>query len=148
MTKGLLSYPFFCRNGYQLQNPIPSSGNNAVSEFFEAADVNELKEGTMKKVMSGGRGILLTMVKGHYYAVDTICPHLEGDLLEGTLRGTTLTCPMHNSQFDVRDGHVIRWTDQTGIRLTLASRQRPPRPLKHYPVLVEGDKILIALERS
>jgi 3-phenylpropionate/trans-cinnamate dioxygenase ferredoxin subunit len=119
-----------------------------VSEFIEAASVTELKEGTMKKVIIGGHGILLAMVKGHYYAVDTRCPHLEGDLSEGTLRETTLTCPMHNSQFDVRDGHVIRWTDQTGIRLTLASQTHPPQSLKHYPVRVEGDQILIALERS
>jgi 3-phenylpropionate/trans-cinnamate dioxygenase ferredoxin subunit len=53
---------------------------------------------------------------------------------------------MHHSQFDLRDGHVIRWTDLTGIRLTFASRQQPPKSLKQYPVLVKGDKILIALE--
>jgi 3-phenylpropionate/trans-cinnamate dioxygenase ferredoxin subunit len=118
-----------------------------VSEFIEAASVTELKEGTMKKVMVRDHPILLAMVKGLYYAVDTLCPHLEGDLSEGILRETTLTCPMHNSQFDVRDGHVIRWTDQTGIRLTLASQTHPPRPLKHYPVRVDGEKILISLDK-
>jgi 3-phenylpropionate/trans-cinnamate dioxygenase ferredoxin subunit len=122
-------------------------GITEVSEFFEAASVGDLKEGTIKKVMVHGHGILLARVKGHYFAVDTICPHLEGDLSQGTLQETTLTCPMHKSQFDVRDGHVIRWTDQTGIRLSLASQTHPPRPLKHYPVRVEGEKILIALER-
>lgn len=119
----------------------------AVSEFFEAAGVNELREGTMKKIMVGGHWILLVMVKGRYYAVDALCPHLEGDLSEGTLRDTTLTCPMHHSRFDVRDGRVIRWTDLTGIRFTIDSRAHPPRPLKHYPVRVEGDKILISLDR-
>ncbi len=118
-----------------------------VSEYFEAASVTDISEGTMKKVMVSGHGILLARVKGHYYAVDALCPHLAGDLSEGILHETTLTCPMHNSQFDLRDGHVIRWTDQTGIRLTLASQTHPPRPLNHYPVLVEGEKILIALER-
>jgi len=116
-----------------------------VSEYSEAASVTELNEGTMKKVMVRGHAILLARVKGHYYAVDALCPHLAGDLSEGILHETTLTCPMHHSQFDLRDGHVIRWTDQTGIRLTFASRQRPPHSLKHYPVLVKGDKILITL---
>jgi len=126
---------------------LPHQGIRAVSEFIEAASVTGLKEGTMKKVMVRDHPILLAMVKGLYYAVDTLCPHLEGDLSEGTLRETTLTCPMHNSQFDVRDGHVIRWTDQTGIRLTLASQTHPPRPLKHYPVRVDGEKILISLDK-
>jgi 3-phenylpropionate/trans-cinnamate dioxygenase ferredoxin subunit len=53
---------------------------------------------------------------------------------------------MHHSQFDLQDGHVVRWTDLTGITLTIASRQHPPLPLKHYPVHVDEDRILIALE--
>ena len=117
-----------------------------MGEYSEAASVNDLREGTMKKVTVHDHAILLARVKGRYYAVDALCPHLEGDLSEGTLDDTILTCPMHHSQFDLRDGHVIRWTDLTGIRLTFASRQQPPKSLKQYPVLVKGDKILIALE--
>ncbi len=117
-----------------------------MSEYSEAASVGELREGTMKKVMVRGHAILVAQVREQYYAVDALCPHLEGDLSEGTLHDTILTCPMHHSQFDLRDGHVIRWTDLTGIRLTFASRQQPPKSLKQYPVRVKGDKILIALE--
>lgn len=108
--------------------------------------VGELREGTMKKVMVRGQAILIARVKGQYYAVDARCPHLEGDLSKGTLRDTILTCPMHHSQFDLQDGHVVRWTDLTGITLTIASQQKPPKSLKQYPVMVKGDKILIALE--
>jgi 3-phenylpropionate/trans-cinnamate dioxygenase ferredoxin subunit len=118
-----------------------------MSDSVEEALIPELKEGTMKKVMIKGQSILLALVKGRYYAVDAVCPHLEADLSQGTLKETILTCPMHNSQFDLRDGHVIRWTDQTGIRLNLASRAHPPKPLKHYPVRIEGDKILISFEK-
>ena len=109
-------------------------------------NVGELREGTMKKVMVRGQAILIARVKGQYYAVDARCPHLEGDLSKGTLQDTILTCPMHHSQFDLQDGHVVRWTDLTGITLTIASRQHPPLSLKHYPVHVDGDRILIALE--
>jgi nitrite reductase/ring-hydroxylating ferredoxin subunit len=34
-----------------------------------------------------GRSILLALVKGRYYAVDAVCPHLEGDLSSGTPGG-------------------------------------------------------------
>ena len=53
----------------------------------------------MKKVMIGDHGILLARVKGRYFAVDALCPHLGGDLSEGSLKETTLTCPMHHSLF-------------------------------------------------
>ena len=118
-----------------------------MSDTIEINLIPELREGTMKKVMVPGHSILLALVKGRYYAVDAVCPHLEGDLSSGTLMDTILTCPMHNSQFDLRDGHVIRWTDQTGIRLNFASRAHPPRALKRYPVRIEGDKILISIEK-
>jgi 3-phenylpropionate/trans-cinnamate dioxygenase ferredoxin subunit len=118
-----------------------------VSVVIETAGIAGFGDGTMRKIIAGGRAILLARVKGQYYAVDAICPHLEGDLSEGTLRDTIITCPMHHSQFDIRDGHVARWTDLTGITLSIDSRAHPPRPLKHYPVRVEGDRILITLER-
>jgi 3-phenylpropionate/trans-cinnamate dioxygenase ferredoxin subunit len=116
-----------------------------MTEQIKAAHISEMKPGMMKKVMVMGRSILLASVNGRYFAVDAVCPHLEGDLSSGMLNGTTLTCPMHNSQFDLRDGHVIRWTDQTGIRLEYASRAHPPRPLKHYPVRIDGDTIFIEI---
>ncbi len=93
-------------------SPSPSErGISIAREFIEVGSVGELREGTMKKVMVRGHAILIARVKGQYYAVDARCPHLEGDLSEGTLRDTILTCPMHHSQFDLQDGHVIRWTD-------------------------------------
>jgi 3-phenylpropionate/trans-cinnamate dioxygenase ferredoxin subunit len=116
-----------------------------LSAAIEAAGISGIGEGSMRKIMVNGRWILLARVKGQYYAVDAFCPHLEGDLSEGTLRDTVLTCPMHHSQFDIRDGHVIRWTDLTGITLSIDSRAHPPRPLNHYPVRLEGDRILISL---
>ena len=119
-----------------------------VSEFIEVARITEFREGQMKKVMAGSQEILLVRVKEQFYAVDARCPHLGGDLSEGTLRDSILTCPVHHSQFDLRDGHVVRWTDLTGIRFSIASQQHPPRPLHRYPVRREGEKILISLAGS
>jgi 3-phenylpropionate/trans-cinnamate dioxygenase ferredoxin component len=116
-----------------------------LNEFTEAARTTELREGELKRVMIGGRGILLAKANGQFYASELFCPHMEADLSEGTLRGTILTCPMHNSQFDFRDGHIVRWTDLSGIVLAYAKKTRPPRPLKCYPVRVEGDRVLVGL---
>jgi 3-phenylpropionate/trans-cinnamate dioxygenase ferredoxin component len=116
-----------------------------LTEFVEVAKTNEIAEGTMKKVRGGGRELLVAHIAGRFFCSDNLCPHLGGDLSAGTLNGTVITCPMHHSRFDLSDGHMIRWTDLTGITLTVAKNQRPPRPLRIYPVKVEGDKILAAL---
>lgn len=114
-----------------------------MSVFLEVAGVSDLPEGTMKKFTAGDREILLAKTGGRVYAADALCPHLGADLSEGSLEGTILTCPFHNSRFDLRDGHVVRWTNLAGIVLSRESRMRPPRPLPVYPVHIEGEKILV-----
>jgi len=142
----LLSYLLFAATVIWCKRPSPFYEDSPdVSEFIEVSRITEFREGQMKKVMAGSQEVLIARVKERFYAIDVRCPHLDGDLSEGTLVDTTLTCPMHHSQFDIRDGHVMRWTDLTGIRLAIASRQHPPRSLHHYTVRVEGDKILVSL---
>jgi 3-phenylpropionate/trans-cinnamate dioxygenase ferredoxin subunit len=68
---------------------------------------------------------------------------MGGDLSKGTLKGTIVTCPRHRAQFDLMDGHVIRWTDWSGLELKLAKLVIPPKPLKTHEVKIEEDKILL-----
>ncbi len=117
----------------------------SMSRFIPVASIHEFPDGTLKRVTIGDARILLAKINGQFYATELLCPHLAADLSEGTISGTILTCPMHNSQFDLRDGHVVRWTDLTGTILSYAKKARPPRPLKCYEVRVEGDTIFINL---
>jgi 3-phenylpropionate/trans-cinnamate dioxygenase ferredoxin subunit len=116
-----------------------------MSEFVEVARISEIMDGAMKKVTTGTIQILLMRANGEFYASQLLCPHLEADLSEGTLHGIVLTCPMHNSQFDIRDGHVVRWTNLTGIKLSYASKAHPPRSLRCYPVYIDGDRVLVSV---
>ncbi|MDP2932456.1 MAG: Rieske 2Fe-2S domain-containing protein, partial [Chloroflexota bacterium] len=104
---------------------------------------DELKDGAMKSVKVEGREILLARVGDRYYAANNRCPHMGGNLSQGKLTGTVVTCPRHGSQFDLADGHVIRWTDWAGFQLTLAKLFKSPRPLPNYPVKLEGDSVKI-----
>ena len=115
------------------------------TEFTEVAKTIDIPEGSMKVIETGGKKILLARSEGRFYCADGTCPHLGGNLWEGTLHGTVITCPFHHSQFDLTNGSVIRWTDLTGIILVLAKKTRPPHPLRVYPVKIEGDRILVGL---
>jgi 3-phenylpropionate/trans-cinnamate dioxygenase ferredoxin subunit len=61
-----------------------------------------------------------------HYAIDNKCPHFGADLSKGKLEGIAVVCPSHRSKFDLADGHVIRRTDWTGIKLSLAKVVRSP----------------------
>lgn len=113
--------------------------------FIELAAADDLSEGSMKMVLVEGQEILLARVGDDYYCAENRCPHMGGNLSQGLLEGTVITCPRHHSQFDLTDGHVIRWTDFGGIKKSIGKLFKSPRPLKTYPVKVEDGKILVDL---
>ncbi len=115
-----------------------------MSDYVEVSGVSELDDGTMKAVRFGGKRLLLARVGDRYFAADNLCPHLKGSLADGKLEGTVVTCPRHGSQFDLSDGHVVRWTEWSGVKQSLAKAFKSPRPIKTYDVKVEGEKILVA----
>ncbi len=116
-----------------------------MSTFVEVAKAGELVDGSMKQVSAGGREILVARVGDTYYSADNRCPHMGGNLSQGTLEGTIVSCPRHHSQFDLTDGHVVRWTDWTGILLATGKLLKAPRRIETHEVKQEGDSILVDL---
>ncbi len=68
-------------------------------------DLTELDDGEMRCFEDvGPDGIVVCRVDGELYALTDNCSHADTPLSEGRLRGHHLTCPLHGSAFDVRDG--------------------------------------------
>jgi nitrite reductase/ring-hydroxylating ferredoxin subunit len=114
-----------------------------MAELVQAAKKDELKDGMMKVVNVAGGKVLLARVGDNYYAVGNRCPHLGGNLVEGKLEGTIVTCPLHGSQFDITTGQVVRWTNFTGFASKLGKLLKSPKPLTTYKVKTEGDNVLL-----
>jgi 3-phenylpropionate/trans-cinnamate dioxygenase ferredoxin component len=119
-----------------------------MDDFIELTTTDGLEDGAMKQVDAEDHQFLVARVDGEYYITDARCPHLHGHLARGKLDGTIVTCPLHHSQFDLIDGHVVRWTDWTGAAKTVAELARHPRPLRVYEVRVEGDHILVGGQKT
>jgi 3-phenylpropionate/trans-cinnamate dioxygenase ferredoxin subunit len=111
--------------------------------LIEVAKVGEISAGTMKEIAAQGRQILLARVGEKYYAADNRCPHMGGRLSQGKLEGTVVTCPLHGSQFDLRDGTVVRWLKGSGIVSAVGKALKSPKRLNVYNVKVEDDKVMI-----
>ena len=78
------------------------------------------------------REILLCHTSDGFYAIDNLCSHADAQLSGGKLKGNRILCPLHGAAFDVRDG---------------AALTRPAsKPLRSYPLLIEGEDILIAID--
>lgn len=113
--------------------------------LVQIGKVGEIADGKMKEAEVNGKPLLLARVQDRYFVAQGRCPHMGGILSKGVLEGTVVTCPMHHSQFDLTDGHVIRWTDWTGLKLSFARLVKSPRALKMYPVKIDGDRIMVEI---
>lgn len=71
----------------------------------ELGDLSGLGDGEMRCFEDiGPDGIVVCRVDGDLFALADNCSHADTPLSEGRLRGYALTCPLHGTSFDVRDG--------------------------------------------
>jgi nitrite reductase/ring-hydroxylating ferredoxin subunit len=100
----------------------------------------EENEFGISEVLSGSvllvRDVAVFNVDGGFCATQARCTHRQGPLNEGTLDGSTVTCPWHGSQFNVCTGAVLRGPAKD--------------PLTTYTVTLEGDvgRIDVPLARA
>lgn len=76
-----------------------------------------------------GRRVALFNIDGRYYAIDDECTHAGGNLSEGEVEGTVVTCPWHGAKFDITNGEVLG--------------EPAEEKVKSYKVHVEGEDILL-----
>jgi nitrite reductase/ring-hydroxylating ferredoxin subunit len=98
--------------------------------FVKLTTLDQLPPGTATEVEFEGRVYALYNVDGVISAIDGICPHQGGPLAEGTVEGTTVTCPWHGWQFDIRTGKT-----PLGAKIKQAI----------YDVMIEGQDVLVAV---
>lgn len=51
--------------------------------------------------------MLLVNIGGTVYAASNVCTHEEAYLNEGRIEGTSVVCPLHESEFDLKTGEVL-----------------------------------------
>lgn len=96
--------------------------------FLPAATVPELETAGLVHRLVGGRRVLLVRADGDVRAYEDRCAHLGLPLGGGRLEGTTLFCPHHEWEYDVRSGR--------GVNPATVC-------LKSFPVAVDRDQILV-----
>ncbi len=94
------------------------------SRFQKVANKSDLKEGGLLGVEIDNKRVVLSMVEGKVYAMNSICTHKGAPLEEGILLGYDLKCPWHFALFDVRNGKV-------------SARTVWAKDLESYPVQVD-----------
>jgi NADPH-dependent 2,4-dienoyl-CoA reductase/sulfur reductase-like enzyme/nitrite reductase/ring-hydroxylating ferredoxin subunit len=74
---------------------------------IELGKRSDYEEGKLHGIEHGDELILVTKTQKGLCVCGGECPHYGAPLHEGSLEGTTLTCPWHNARFDVESGKVL-----------------------------------------
>jgi 3-phenylpropionate/trans-cinnamate dioxygenase ferredoxin component len=81
-----------------------------------------------------GVPVAVVRAEGEVFAIHDVCSHEEVPLSEGEVYDHTVECWLHGSCFDLRTG------EPTGLPAT--------EPVPVYPVKIEGDDVLVAIEQE
>lgn len=100
-------------------------------EFTRVADVSEVPDPGKMLVEVEGDVVALFHVEGRFYAIDDVCTHDGGPLVDGELCGHKIACPRHGAKFDIR----------TGAALSMPA----VRPTRAHVVKVEDGGVWVAL---
>ncbi len=97
-------------------------------------EVESLPVETLKPVTVQGKSLLFCRIVGTYYAYHNRCTNCNEPLDDGTLAATTLTCSHCGRAYDV--SRAGRCLDSSNLFL------------EPVPLLLEGNKVKVALEGS
>ncbi len=103
-----------------------------MSEFIKLTTRSELPPvGEAKEFEINGRTICVANTDEGCSAMDNVCVHRGGPLGQGVVDGNKIICPWHGWMFDVNTG---------------ASSHNAAVRVKTFPLKIEGDDVLIALD--
>jgi len=101
-----------------------------MSDFIKVATVDEIPVNGSKLVEVDDVRVALFNLNGEFYAIEDICTHDGGPLVEGTIvNGCEVKCPRHGARFDIRTGAAISFPAF--------------EPTASYAVRVEGNDVWI-----
>ena len=86
-------------------------------QFVHVASTSDIPDPGKLLVEVDGEMIALFHVDKSFYAIDDVCTHDGGPLVDGELHDYTIACPRHGAKFDIRTGAAL---SMPAIRPTLA----------------------------
>jgi nitrite reductase (NADH) small subunit len=107
------------------------SANPRPAEFQRVGSAAALGPGQRLLVTVGGQDLVVFRLADGFVAIPAACPHNGGPICDGDLNGSTVTCPWHGYNFDLRTG---------------ACEDDEDLSLERIEVRIAGDDILIKVQ--
>ncbi len=128
----------------------PKGEESQTYTFVTVCKSDDLPEGEVQQLKARNKEIAVgRLVGGQLFAVGGRCSHLFARLGKGTLDGTILKCPWHNAEFDVADGCVAKWVQDSMLLKAVYDATLPAfmkRSIPTYEIKEENGDVLVAVD--
>lgn len=114
--------------------------------------LEDFPEGRLTKVDLEDQSIVVLRRGNEVCAVANSCSHMPLPLANSKVEGDVITCPWHNSTFNICTGENIDWVrGLAGIKMPGWSRRllalgREPNNLKTYRVVEENGELFVDMK--
>ena len=87
--------------------------DQGVGQRVTVCAVEDIPEGGSAVVTLNQKDIAIFNVKGEFFAIDDVCPHMGASLSGGHVEDGCVTCPWHHWRFRLADGS---WADSPRVK--------------------------------
>jgi len=105
-----------------------------MDEFIRVAAVTDVADPGKELIEVDGEMVALFHVGGTFYAIDDVCTHDGGPLVDGELTDHAIACPRHGAKFDIRSGAALSMP--------------AVRPTRAHEVKVEDGNVFVRLRQQ
>ncbi|CAA0118800.1 Toluene 1,2-dioxygenase system ferredoxin subunit [Halioglobus japonicus] len=102
--------------------------------FYALDKLINLYDGYSRQFRIDNLQLLLREHLGEHYILEANCPHRSHPLSAAVINDGNIRCPLHQYEFCLRDGKVMRTTEE------------PCRGLRIFEVVYEGNEIGVMLD--
>jgi len=118
---------------------------------FSIGKTDYFPSGKPKAVKVNGTSIVVAQTENGYCAVENRCPHMNLPLAGGKLEDGIISCPFHNSRFDMCSGENVDWVQGVGpvklpgVMRGVLSFGKKAQPIETYTVVEEDGELYIEI---
>src|SRR5689334_17062577 len=102
-----------------------------MNQYLKLVKIEDIEADKPLCVEIDGKKLAIYKVANKYFVSDNTCTHAGGPLCQGKLKNGTITCPWHNSKFEIATGKVLSGPAES--------------PVKTYEVRINGEYLEISI---
>lgn len=110
--------------------------------WVRLCDLEQVPTDHCLNIYVNGQRLVITRYEDSAHVLQGYCSHMLFYLKDAKVDGCVVTCSLHGSQFDVRDGSVVRWTEAASGKVLEDIKEK--KRLRSYETEVRDGSVFLA----